>query len=433
MDMKDDEGTSVALGLRAHDAGHEVCYWTQSVCAAGRGMFDRYYGDGWKKAIEHADVTVLSGNCDYPKGLTDCMQKGYTIVGANPKAAALELDRAVGQQVLEKFGIETIPYTVVKSAAEAKAHILKTQKPYVMKPWGGLSNKAMTFVAKTPDDAIFVLEKWEREGLFKGELMLQERVSGIEVGISAFFGPGGWSMAKEESFEHKKLMNDELGPNTGEMGTVIRHTPNSRLFDLLLEPLTDYLHSLKYVGDVSVNCIVDDQGRPWPLELTIRFGWPDLNIRLEVLDTDPVEWLYDLYHGQDTFVVRPDIAIGVVMVHGDFPFNQQDESLATGYPITGIDEDTYSHVQFQQVMDGPATRLFNGKLQEIRTWCTAGNYVCVATGRGTRLQEAQERAYEVAWKVRWPSNVMFRTDIGQRLYTDIGMLQQWGYCEGMNI
>src|SRR6185437_11077556 len=66
----------------------------------------------------------------------------------------------------ESVGIETLPYAVVGSAEEGVDYITREGKPFVMKPWGGTADKAMTHVASTPDEAVFILEKWEREGKF---------------------------------------------------------------------------------------------------------------------------------------------------------------------------------------------------------------------------------------------------------------------------
>lgn len=429
MDMKDDAGVGLNISLRAQEVGHEVVYWTADDTLVGEGMVAR--PKNWEAEIESADLTILTGNCDYPKGLEERFAKGYPIFGTNPKAAELELDRGVGQEVLKAHGIQCVPYKVVASVKEGIELVVKSGTGFAMKPWGGEADKAMTCICKTPEDAIFTLLKWQKEKLFKGQLMMQELVEGAEIGVSCFFGPNGWCRTVEESFEHKKLMNDELGPNTGEMGTVIRHVGQSKLFDMVLEPLTDYLHLCRYVGDCSVNCIVGEDGTPWPLEFTMRLGWPDFNIRQEVIRGDPVQWMLDLLRGKDTMRVTTETAIGVVMAHGDFPQERDDPKVWSGYPIRGISSENYSHLHFQQAMDGSSPLLINGKVREVPMTLTAGTYPLVVTGRGMSVREAQANAYSVAWSVKWPSNVMFRTDIGNRLREDLPYLQQFGFAEGM--
>src|SRR6266446_2532259 len=393
------EGTGVDISVRAQNAGHDVRYWLPIT----RGGNLRPYGDGllskpkdWKSSMDWADLIILTGNNKYADELADYFGKGYPIFGTNAKAAALELDRGVGQEVLSQGGIQTIPYKIVDSVAEGIGYILKTKKGYAMKPWGGDSNSSMTHVAKDANDAIFTLKRWQREGLFKGQLMMQELVEGVEIGISGWFGPEGWLSVIEESFEHKKFLTGDLGENTGEMGTVIRHVQKSKLFDVVLKPLTEYLHLCRYVGDCSVNCIIDDAGKVHPLEFTMRLGWPDFCIRQALVKGDPVQWMVDLMCGKDTLEVSDKIAVGVVMVHGDFPKCKDPMGTWAGFPIEGPLENAH----YQQVMMDEVYQV-DGKVEML---CTAGVYPLVVTGTGTTVRGAAKQAYQAVGLIDWPSN-----------------------------
>lgn len=433
------EGRGLDLALRALDANHEVRFWlppfpTGKPRSYGQGMIEKVIE--WRPSMDWAELIVLTWNADHVSELAEYFGKGYPIFGCNPKAAELEADRALGQKVLEEAGVKTIPYKIVSSAEEAIALVVKTGQGYAMKPWGGEADKAMTCVCTSADDAIFTILRWKKEGKFKGQLMMQECVSGVEVGISGFFGPSGWSRALEESFEHKKFLNDDLGENTGEMGTVIRHVLYSKLFKDVLEPVGDYLHKVNYVGDCSVNCIVDSDGRPLPLEFTMRLGWPDFCIRQALIESDPVEWMLDLINGKDSLSVSPEIAVGVCMVHGDFPRGSDARpkdpiDTWSGYPIKGITSDNYPSLHFQQVLDDKTDMLVGGKVVPTLMTMTAGNYPLVVTGTGRTVASARISAYMQAQDVRWPSNVMYRTDIGKRLENDLPILQEHGFCRGM--
>ena len=381
--------------------------------------------------MDWADLVVLTGNNKYSSPLADYFGRGYPIFGANIKGAELELDRGKGQEILKRYGVQTIPYEVVASPEEGVALIKETGKAYAMKPWGGAEDCSLTYVSSAPDDGIFTLEKWKREGLFKGQLMMQEKIDGIEMGISGMFGPGGWNRAIEESFEHKKFLNDDLGANTGEMGTVIRHVSKSKLFDLVLDPVTDYLHSINYVGDCAVNCMVDKKGIAWPMEFTMRLGWPDFNIRQEVIEVDPVQWMKDLIDGKDTLDISTKIAVGVVMVHGDFPNEATGPEPWADFPIYGIDEENFPHLHFQQVKQAKGHLWVGDKLMRPSMTLTAGVYVMVVSGSGRTVTGATKAAMDRVWGLKWPSNVMFRTDIGRRLEEQLPELQRHGFAEGM--
>ena len=428
MDMLDDEGCAMDIALRAKEAGHEVRYWMGQEHPAGTGLVEK--PREWKPSMDWAELVVLTGNCDYPEGFDDYFTKGYPIFGSNPAAAELELDRGKGQEVLERYGVTVPPYEVVSSAQEAIDIILREGRPYALKPWGGESDKSMTCVPRDVNEALFHLAKWKREGTFAGQLMMQEMVKGVEIGIAGYFGPGGWSSVYEESFEHKKFLNDDLGENTGEQGTVIRHVKESKLFTEILEPITDYLHLIHFVGDCNVNCIVGD-GVPYPLEFTMRLGWPDACIRYEVFQGDPVEWMADLIYGRDSLRVRSDVAVGVVMTHGDYPKEREKPAFWSGYPLEGITEENWKHLHFQQVMDGNAPRYVAGKMKSAAMTVTAGTYPLVVTGSGSRVRTAQKKAYEIADAIRWPSNVMYRTDIGDRLKDDLEELHKHGYAKDL--
>ena len=425
------EATGLNVAYRAKLAGHDVRFWqplhigTGKVLPYGEGLVTRLLE--WEDSIEWADLVVVNGNSKYDAELAAYAGRGHPMLGFNPRGAELELDRQKGQEVLERYGIETIPYVVVDSVEEAVRHVAEEGRAVVAKPWGGATDKAMTFVADSAEDAIFVLQQWAKQGKFKGQLMLQEKVEGVEVGVSGMFGPGGWCAAIEESFEHKKLMPSNYGPNTGEMGTVIRHVTDSKLFDMLLEPLTPYLHEINYIGDCSVNCIVTPDGRPLPLEFTMRWGHPDLALRMEALRGDPVEWMAALVHGEDKFVVSPDVIVGVVMAHGDFPRGNDPLGTWADYPIR-YPGDAADHLHWQMVKRGEHPKLDGGMKRGL---VTAGNYVTVVTARGRTVASAAERAYSIVGDVSWPGNVIVRDDIGERLEDDLPALQEHGFAEGM--
>jgi phosphoribosylamine---glycine ligase len=434
------EGCLVDLGVRAVEAKHKVKYWLPPYIGGelryGQGLVPQI--EDWEAEMDWADLIVIAGNSRYHARLAEYFGRGYPIFGTNIRSGELELDRGVGQQVLADHGIEVAPYTVVNSPHEAIAHIAKTGKPFAIKPWGGASDKAMTYVPHEADDAIFTLDKWIKQGKTTGQLMLQEKVDGIEIGISGFFGPGGWLGALEESFEHKKFLTGDLGENTGEMGTVIRHVKRSKLFDALLQPLTDHLQSLNYVGDCAVNCIVDKRGDIFPLEFTMRLGWPDFTIRFEVIKSDPVEWMLDLLRGVDSLEVSPDVAVGVLIAHGDFPRGGMGDTRAKdlhdtwdGYPITGWNAKNWQHLHWQQVRDGEATRLVRGAVVQKGGILTAGNYPVVVSGSGGSVSKAKRNAYAVVEEIRWPSNLMYRLDIGDRLKDELPLLQKHGFATGM--
>jgi hypothetical protein len=136
----------------------------------------------------------------------------------------------------------------------------------------------------------------------------------------------------------------------------------------------------------------------------------------------------DLVHGKDTFETFDEIALGILIVHGDFPYGKDGKEAWDGFPIAGIGKTALPYVHFQMVREG-AYESAEGRKTGI---LTAGKYLMVVSGTGETVMEAQERAYDVAWKIQMPSNTMFRTDIGDRLRADLPILHRLGYARGMD-
>lgn len=413
----DGGGWGLDLALRAEAAGHDMRYYLPPKSGPyGEGMVNKV--KEWEPSMDWAELIVLTNNSVYESALAPYFGMGYPIFGCNAKGAELELDREKGQIVLEENGIDVVPSHTVNSLDDAIALVEETNLAYAIKPCGGSADKALTCVARDAEEAIFMLKRWKSQGL-SGQLMLQERVDGVEVGIAGWFGPGGWCSYVEESFEHKKFLVGDLGCNTGEMGTVIRHVKESKLFDMVLEPITDYLHKINYVGDCSVNCIVNELGVPYPLEFTTRLGWPDFCIRQAVLRGDPWEWMADLVNGEDSFSPTEDVALGILLTHADFPGNLDTQEVREGFPLRKLTSDPHYH-HWLQVMEGKPGEVM-----------TAGNTIMVVSGCAPTVLKAKNDAYKIAEEVKLPSNLMYRTDIGDRLEKDLPIIQKHGFARGM--
>jgi len=128
--------------------------------------------------------------------------------------------------------------------------------------------------------------------------------------------------------------------------------------------------------------------------------------------------------------VSSEVAVGVVLAHGDFPKEKDEATEWSGYPIevkNGMDR----HVHWQQVAQSKVPVIVGGRLKSTPGMITAGQYVAVATGAGPSVLTAHNASYAAAEAVSWPSNLMYRTDIGKRLSGDLQFLQQFGYATGM--
>lgn len=417
--------------LRWQDAGHAVRWYVPPDPKSdliGKGLVARC--DDWRKWIRWADVVVLTSNTKFLTQLEPYRREGVRIVGPTPETAAWELDRNKGMRVFEEHGIELPPYREFSDYDKAIAYVKKEERPFVSKPCGDEPDKSLSYVAKSPADLVYMLERWKKAKKLKSKFILQEKVGGIEMAVGGWFGPGGFNVGWCENWEEKKLMNGGLGVATGEQGTTLWYTRRSKLADQVLAPMADTLEQLGYCGYIDVNCIIDESGRPWPLEFTMRPGWPTFNIQQALLEGDPGEWLVNLANGHDSRPWRlSEPAVGVVLTIPDYPYSHATQKEICGIPV--YIKGPMASVHPCGLMLGEAPTDVRGKVVQMPQLVTANDYVLVASGAGADVQAARRRAYRVLDQIQVPNSPMWRTDIGLRLGRELPQLQAMGYAKGL--
>lgn len=416
--------------LRCKADGHSVKWFrAEAKTPIGRGLIDIV--DDWRSWMRWADIVFLPDNIRYLKELDFWRERGQKIIGPTVEGASWELNRTLGMKVLEKHGIECPAYKEFSDYDAAISYVKKQDRAFVSKPCGDETDKALSYVAKSPADLVYMLQRWKKASKLKGKFILQEKIDGIECGVGRWFGPGGFSEGYEENVEFKKLMPGDLGVNTGEMGSFLRFAKKSKLGKLVIDPLESALERMGYLGCIDVNVIIDEKGKPWPLEFTNRPGWPAFNIQQALHKGDHLEWLFDLAEGRDAkCFVYDTAAIGVVLAIGDFPHSHMTKKEVTGVPIMGINSSNRDDLHPCQMMAGEAPADCGGNVAMLPCWVTAGDYVMVVTGIGETVSAAAKRAYATVKQINIPTGAMYRNDIGLKLKRQLPKLHDLGYLVG---
>lgn len=428
----DPAGSGVDLAVRAQSYGHKVKHFikqTEKTKFIGRGLTDQV--PDYRPWLRWADIIFNTDNTLYLRDLDVARREGALIVGSSCESAQWELDRDIGMKVMRRAGIVVPPVRAFTNYDQAISYVKREQRRFVSKPSGD-ADKALSYVSKTPADMIFMLERWKKKNKLKDGFILQEFISGTEMAVGGWFGPHGFSAGWCENFEFKKLMNGDKGVATGEQGTVLRYVKESKLAKKVLAPLEEALEELCYVGYVDVNCIIDDKGTPWPLEFTMRPGWPTFNIQLALHEGDCVEWLKDLAEGKDNKSFRMDeIAIGVVLSIPDYPYSHLTRKEVVGVPIYGLTNRLWPHVHMCEMMMSEAPTEVDGRIITVPTPATAGDYVLVMTATGSTVRSAKQLVYRRLENLTVPNSPMWRTDIGERLSKQLPQIQTHGYAMKM--
>lgn len=429
----DPHGDALDFAMRAQRDGHSVrlaIKQTEHTKSIGRGIVPVV--DDYRGWMRWADLVFMADNARYVYAMDQCWRsEGIKIIGPTVETALWEINRTGGMAVFRKAGIAVPDYKEFSDYDKAIAHVKKEDRRFVSKPCGNVTDKSLSYCAKSPVDMIYMLGRWKKAGKHKEPFILQEFISGTEMAVGGWFGPHGFNTGWCENWEFKKFMVDDLGVATGEQGTVLRYVRRSKLADKMLAPLVPQLTAANYVGYIDVNCIIDDKGQPWPLEFTCRPGWPTFNIQQELHEGDKAEWLMDLWNGRDAKnLVYNAIATGVVVSIPDYPYSHATRKEVVGVPIYVKDQDIWEHIHPCQVMMG------NGPMEpsmlDVPMLVTAGDYVLVMSGTGTTVKESAESAYRNLESLTIPNSPMWRTDIGKRLKKQLPRLQAMGYASGMD-
>jgi phosphoribosylamine--glycine ligase len=219
--------------------------------------------------------------------------------------------------------------------------------------------------------------------------------------------------------------------NTGEQGTVMRYVKKSKLADLVLKPLTKKLLAVGYCGCVDVNCIITDDGTPWPLEFTMRDGWPARrNTQALIQNKDPCQWMLDLVNGEDTIeLVDGLICVSIVVTIPPYPHKEGGDEV-DGKPIYGYDK---NHVHLCDVRLGDNVPVPAGDgVIHIPSLVTAGEYVAVICGTGKTLSGARRSALAATEKFK-VKHKQYRNEIGGKMAKQLPEIQKHGYATNLEI
>lgn len=425
----DADAVGLDFAMRAAEHDHEVKLFIRPQ----QGVRDRT-GDGlvekvpdWERWVQWADLIVPTMNTFYLDRFEALRKYGYPVFGPSKESARLETERSFGMQAFKKAGVEVPPYKMFTTLDAAESYAWKTAEPLVFKTLGNEEDKALSYVSRDPADMVNQIRRWKKHGMrLKGACMLQDKIEGVELGVSAWMGRDGFLRPRGENVEHKKLMSGNYGPNTGETGTLMWYTTRSKLARQVLDPLEGYLRSIGHLGDVDVNCHVDGKGKAWPLEFTCRLGWPAFYVMCAQHE-EPCQWMLDALNGKDTLKYSEDVWIGLLMAQPRFPYKGASKDEFTGIPIAGITEQNWPNVHLIGAMAGKGVKMKGAKPVEEDVILTTSEYVMVGSGSGSTIKKARKAAYGVIDQVHVP-NAIVRDDIGLEFEKQLPALQANGFA-----
>lgn len=415
-----DQGLIGDLAWAVKKEGHNTKYYI-------RGKNEKDICDGfiektenWEEDVDWAD-TIVFDDIGFGKKADSLRKSGKSVIGGSEYTDKLEEGRGYGQSELKEAGVSIIEAWNFTDFDSAIKFIKKNPSRYVIKPSGNAhTEKELLFVGEEEDgrDIAEMLERYKHEWSTKiKEFQLQKHVDGVEVAVGAFFNGNDFVGPINVNFEHKRLFPGGLGPETGEMGTTIFFTKESKIFDATLLKMKEKLKASGYVGYIDVNCMANQHGI-YPLEFTCRFGYPHISILMEGVIGNWGEFLLQIAQKKcPSLRTKNSYLIGFVVAVPPFPF-----------------EDFKS---FQKYSQDASVIFKNGKRDGVHLgdvklvngdWHLAGSYgyALVVTAAGMNMENARQTALKRIKNITIP-NMFYRTDIGKTWDDDNEKLRKWGY------
>jgi len=358
---------------------------------------------------EHIALTVVGPEAPLAAGIVDVFrERGLKIFGPTKKAAQLESSKDFAKAFMQRHGIPTAAYQSFSDAKAAHEYIDQQGAPIVIKADGLAAGKGVVVAMALTEahEAVDMMLSDNRFGDAGARVVIEEFLEGEEASFIVMVD-GKNILPLATSQDHKRLMDNDEGSNTGGMGAyspapIVTPEIHARVMREIILPTVQGMakEGVPYTGFLYAGLMIDTQGNPKTLEFNCRMGDPETQPIMVRLKTDLVKVMEHAVEGTlDQIELEWDrrTALGVVMAAANYP-----ESPRKGDVIKGIPAETDDSVTFHA-----GSVLENDQLK------TAGGRVLCVVGLGGTVRVAHKVAYETLDKIHF-DGMQFRRDIGWR-------------------
>jgi len=359
---------------------------------------------------EEIYLTVVGPELPLALGIVDRFEKEeLRIFGPSKAAAEIESSKVFSKNLMKKYKIPTAFFSTFSDFDDAVRWVMEVKPPLVVKA-DGLAGGKGAVVCKTEEEVFDALDAMIKGKVFgdAGErVIIEEFLEGEEASFFAFTD-GETVLPLESSQDHKALLDNDQGPNTGGMGAyspapVVTPEVHRRVMEEIMTPTVYALkeEGRKYKGVLYAGIMIKD-GEPKVLEFNCRFGDPEAQPLIMRMKSDifPIlNAVVDEKLSGKTIEWRGDASVCVVMVSRGYPGDYKK-----GFEINGLKE--------VESMDNvfvfhSGTALQNGK------YVTDGGRVLGITSLGKTVPDAVDKAYKAVREIKCES-LYYRTDIGKK-------------------
>jgi phosphoribosylamine--glycine ligase len=363
---------------------------------------------------EGVDLTFVGPEAPLAAGIVDLFEaRGLRIVGPNAAAARLEGSKIFAKDFMARHGVPTAAYRVADSPREAIGHLKEfgpVESPVVIKADGLAAGKGVV-VAGNQAEAEKAIEDLMVHQVAGSEaaarVVIEEALAGTEASLLLFADGRDYALMPAAR-DHKRIGENDTGPNTGGMGTitdasVLDKSVEERVVREIVEPTLEGARQegFAFKGVLFLGLMLTKDG-PKLLEYNVRFGDPETQAILVRLKTDLVSVFESMYSGT-LGSLKVEWSEGssacVVAANKGYPGKYE-----TGAVIEGLNEVDHDRVQ---VFHSGTSLNADGR------FIATGGRVLGVTAGAAGLSGALSLCYDSLGKIHWPG-MQFRRDVGRR-------------------
>lgn len=357
------------------------------------------------------DLVIIGPDNLLAEGIVDSLTKvGILVFGPTKTAAQIEWSKSFAKSFMKKEEIPTAKFKVFRNVDKAKKYVLKQKFPLVIKA-NGLALGKGVFITKNYEEAIRIVKDILENKLFGkagNEIIIEEYLEGLEISIHAF-SDGKSFVLFPSAQDHKRIYDNDRGPNTGGMGTIapvpwVMDRLMKEIENKIVKPTLDGLskRGRKFMGVLYPGIIVTVDG-PKVLEFNARFGDPETQSYMRLLKTDLLDILLACTKGKLKNMKiewKNESACCIVIASGGYPGKYK-----AGIEIEGLSK-------IEKV--GGIVIFHAGTMQKVNKIFTNRGRVLGVTATGKDLKKAIQVAYRGIKKIKF-KGMQFRKDIGRKL------------------
>jgi len=403
---------SIARAISNESENHELFFQPGNGATnnLGTNLNIKDYNDLAQFAIDNKiELTIVGPEAPLVDGVVDIFKaKDLVIFGPSAQAAQLEGSKVYMKNFLAKYNIPTARYIETASIEDAFKFTMTLSAPIVVKADGLCGGKGV-IIAQNHDEAKVAISEMLSGKSFGDaglKVIVEEFLDGYELSMFAVCDGDDYILLPAAQ-DHKRLLNNDEGPNTGGMGAyaptpLVDEELYQKVKDRVIVPTLDGMkkegapfEGVLFIGIMVVN------GEPITLEFNVRFGDPECEILMPLMTSSVSDMFLKASTNRLSEIkveFSKQFAVGVVMASGNYPYSSSKPAEIILDDVKHEEIEKYTHISYA------------GVSMEDDVLYADGGRVLVCVGLGDTIKQARDRAYLRCGQVHF---------VGKKIRTDI--------------